>query len=92
MVPSLQPCSVFQNIGQLLAKKNEMNLHGMVYTVAIQQATRQCLTKIKECPHVHVWAGTRTIFFKLNTTVLGDEGGIKISALHAQKHLSKELS
>lgn len=37
-----------------------MNLHGMVYTVAIklQQATRQCLTKIKEFPHVHVWADT----------------------------------
>ena len=69
-----------------------MNLHGMVYAVAIQQATRQCLTKIKECCHVHVCAGTRTIFFKLNTTVLSDEGRIKISALHAQKHLSKELS
>ena len=62
-----------------------MNLHGMVYTVAIQQATRQCLTKIKECPHVHVWAGTRTIFFKLNTTVLGDEGGIKNQCIACPK-------
>lgn len=58
----------------------------------LQQATGQCLTKLKEFPHVHVWAGIRAIFFKLNTTVLSNEGRINISALHAQKHLSKELS
>ena len=39
----------------------------------LQQATKQCLTEIKEFPHVHVWVDTRAIFFKLNTTVLSNE-------------------
>ena len=30
----------------------------------LQQATKQCLTKTKEFPHVHVWADTRALFFK----------------------------
>ena len=38
-----------------------MNLNGMVYIVQLQQATGQCLTKLKEFPHVHVWAGIRAI-------------------------------
>lgn len=56
----------------------------------LQQATKQCLTEIKEFPHVHVWADTTAIFFKLNTTVLSNEGRINISALYAQKHFSKK--
>lgn len=46
-----------------------------------QQATKQCLTEIKEFPHVHVWADTRAIFLKLNMTVLSNKGRINISAL-----------
>lgn len=51
----------------------------------LQQVTRQCLTKIKQFPHVHVWADTRDLFFKL--TVLSDEGRINISAIVCPKTL-----
>ena len=66
LVLSLQLCLVYQNIGQLLTKKTKRIFSYMEWFIQLQlqQATKQCLTKTKEFPHVHVWADTRALFFK----------------------------